>query len=249
MFTAWNGIHRVGLRADEEDENLFVYSLVSPSLYMLFPAIEAVPELVDVTRLGQKAVRRLARDYRESVRRLAVRDGRRAHAADQERAPPESPGRSPSSPSRRRVTCTSSAIRAEAIPSAVSLFYAMWQTHSPSIAANSPETRALADDVSRSTTACSARRAGASLPSAGSACASSRWSRIPWEPWRGSTKRLGWTMTARFRGAARAGSRPTAGSFKSRHNYDLARFGLTVEDLRAALGEHWESGSNSSAAT
>src|SRR6187455_2207154 len=62
LFTAWNGIHRVGLRADEEDENLFVYSLVSPALYMLFPAIQELPELVNISALEGKAMRRLASD-------------------------------------------------------------------------------------------------------------------------------------------------------------------------------------------
>src|SRR4051812_9589016 len=46
MFSAWDGIHKVGLRADEEDETLFVYSLVSPALSLLFPAIRAHPELI-----------------------------------------------------------------------------------------------------------------------------------------------------------------------------------------------------------
>ena len=32
MFTDWDDIHRVGLRAYEEDENLFIYALASPAL-------------------------------------------------------------------------------------------------------------------------------------------------------------------------------------------------------------------------
>ncbi len=51
---------------------------------------------------------------------------------------------------------------------------------------------------------------------------------------------LGLSVTPRFRErlvhAAADGRR-----FKSRHSYDLARFGLTEDDLRNALGPHWDS--------
>src|SRR6187402_735264 len=144
MFTAWNGIHRVGLRADEEDENLFVYSLVSPALYMLFPVIQAIPELVDLSGFSQKSLRRLAHDYRETVRRLLyVTGGQRTPLIKNVLLPSRLPVAKLAFPSARYVHVVRDP--REAIPSAVSLFYAMWQTHSPNIEANSPQTRALAD--------------------------------------------------------------------------------------------------------
>src|SRR6188768_802471 len=144
LFTAWNGIHRVGLRADEEDENLFVYSLVSPALYMLFPAIQAMPELVDLSGFTQQSLRRLAHDYRETVRRLLYVSGAgRTPLIKNVLLPSRLPVAKLAFPSARYVHVVRDP--REAIPSAVSLFYAMWQTHSPNIEANSPQTRALAD--------------------------------------------------------------------------------------------------------
>src|SRR6187551_1646492 len=144
MFTAWNGIHRVGLRADEEDENLFVYSLVSPALYMLFPAIQTMPELVDLSGFTQHSLRRLAHDYRETVRRLLyVTGGQRTPLIKNVLLPSRLPVAKLAFPNARYVHIIRDP--REAIPSAVSLFYAMWQTHSPNIEANSPQTRALAD--------------------------------------------------------------------------------------------------------
>ena len=144
LFTAWNGIHRVGLRADEEDENLFVYSLVSPALYMLFPAILAIPELIDLSGFTPKTLRRLAHDYRETVRRLLyVTGGERTPLIKNVLLPSRLPVAKLAFPNARYVHIIRDP--REAIPSAVSLFYAMWQTHSPAIAADSPPTRALAE--------------------------------------------------------------------------------------------------------
>jgi len=238
LFTAWNGIHRVGLRADEEDENLFVYSLVSPALYMLFPAILAVPELVDLSGFTGKTLRRLAHDYRETVRRLLyVTDGERIPLIKNVLLPSRLPVAKLAFPNARYVHIIRDP--REAIPSAVSLFYAMWQTHSPAIAPNSPPTRALADMFLKHYRL---------LCDEGQKQPPESWITVRFESLVadpvGTVSQiydaLGLTVTPRFRErleqAAADGRR-----FKSRHSYDLARFGLTEDDLRTALGPHWDS--------
>jgi hypothetical protein len=237
MFTAWNGIHQVGLRADEEDENLFVYSLVSPALYMLFPSIQAMPELVDLGSLPQKSLRLLARDYRESVRRLLYVSGaNRTPLIKNVLLPSRLPVAKLAFPNARYVHIVRDP--REAIPSAVSLFYAMWQTHSPSILANSPETRALAEMfLKHYRLLCD--EGAEQLPEN---CVSVRFESLVADPVATVSRiyeTLGLKMTDRFRQrlelAAADGRR-----FKSRHTYDLARFGLSEHDLRRALGPHWE---------
>jgi len=237
MFTAWNGIHRVGLRADEEDENLFVYSLVSPALYMLFPVIQAIPELIDLSGFPQHSLRRLAHDYRETVRRLLyVTGGEKIPLIKNVLLPSRLAVAKLAFPNARYVHIVRDP--REAIPSAVSLFYAMWQTHSPTIAANSPATRALADMfLKHYRLLCDE---GDKQPP--ESWVSVRFEALVADPV-GTVSRiydaLGIPMTARFRErleqAAADGRR-----FKSRHNYDLARFGLSEDDLRSALGPHWE---------
>ncbi len=237
MFTAWKGIHRVGLRADEEDENLFVYSLVSPALYMLFPVIQAIPELVDLSGFSQQSLRRLAQDYRETVRRLLyVTGGQRTPLIKNVLLPSRLAVAKLAFPNARYVHIVRDP--REAIPSAVSLFYAMWQTHSPTIAPNSPATRALADMFLKHYRL---------LCDEGQKQSPESWVSVRFESLvadpvatvSGIYDALGLTVTARFRErleqAAADGRR-----FKSHHTYDLARFGLSEDDLRSALGPHWD---------
>jgi omega-hydroxy-beta-dihydromenaquinone-9 sulfotransferase len=238
MFTAWNGIHRVGLRADEEDENLFVYSLVSPALYMLFPTIRAMPELTDLSGFTRQSLRRIAKDYRETVRRLLyVTLGERTPLIKNVLLPSRLAVAKLAFPEARYVHIVRDP--REAIPSAVSLFYAMWQTHSPAIAPNSPATRALADMFMKHYRL---------LCDEGQQQPPESWVTVRFESLvadpvgtvSGIYDALGLTMTTRFRErlelAAADGRR-----FKSRHSYDLERFGLTEDDLRSALGPHWDS--------
>jgi hypothetical protein len=237
MFTAWDGIHRVGLRADEEDENLFVYSLVSPAIYMLFPAIRAHPELIEISDLGPRPIRKLARDYRETVRRLVfLTGGARAPLIKNVLLPSRLQVARHAFPDARYVHVIRDP--REAIPSAVSLFYTMWQTHSPAIAASSPETRALAEMF---------------LEHYRILCDEGR--RQPPEHWVsvrfealiedpvGTVEHiyeaLGLTVTPPFR-ARLERAVADARRFKSRHDYGLTRFGLTEDDLRRGLGEHWQ---------
>jgi omega-hydroxy-beta-dihydromenaquinone-9 sulfotransferase len=232
MFTAWDGIHRVGLRAAEEDENLFVYSLVSPALYMLFPAIAALPELADVTRLGPEPIGKLACDYRESVRRLVyLSGGKRMPLIKNVFLASRMPLVKHAFPNARYVHIVRDP--REAIPSAVSLFYAMWQTHSPAIAPDSPPTRALADMfVEHSRILCAEGRQNPP----------DRWITVRFEDLihdpAGTVAQIydafGLTMTPLFQ-VRLAQAAAEARRFKSRHAYDLARFGLTDEDLGGGL--------------
>ncbi len=244
MFTSWEGIHRVGLRALEEDENLFVYSLVSPALYMLFPAIRELPELVDISKLEPRVIRRLASDYRESVRRLVYLSGsQRAPLIKNVLLPSRMAVARRAFPDARYVHIVRDP--REAIPSAVSLFYAMWQSHSPSIGPSSPATRALADMFLEHYRILCAE--GRQQPP--ETWATLRFETLVEDPI-GAVQSIydgfGWTISPQFRARL---EQATADSrrFKSKHSYDLARFGLTDDDLRSALGEHWPAVSQRSA--
>jgi hypothetical protein len=237
MFTDWEEIHRVSLRSDEEDESLFVYSLTSPALYLLFPFIRELPEFVEITRLGRRVVRRVARDYRDTLKRWVYLTG-------EERTPLI---KNTLLPSRLAVSdrafpdaCYVHIVRdpREAIPSAVSMFYTMWQSHSPSIAADSPATRALADMfLEHYRLLC---EQGRSRPR-------ERWIQVRYESLitdpvgtvEGIYAVLGAPVSAAFRARLERAA-AEARRFKSRHRYDPSSFGLTDDDLRHALGEFWD---------
>jgi hypothetical protein len=238
MFTDWEGIHRVSLADPEEDENLFVFSLTSPALYLLFPFVRELPEFADITRLGGRVIRRVARDYRETVQRWVYQagDGRTPLIKNVLLAS-RLPVSDRAFPDARYVHVLRDP--REAIPSAMSLFYAMWKTHSPSIPASSPATRALADMFFAHYRL---------LCEEGGRRAPDRWVTVRYEDLIedpvGSVERLyatlGWPVSPAFRGRLEQAA-AEARAFKSLHRYELADFGLTEDDLRAGLGSHWAS--------
>jgi hypothetical protein len=236
IFTEWDAIHRVTLRSAEEDENLFVGSLTSPAIYLLFPFIRELPEFVEITRLGGNAVRRVAEDYRETLRRWVYLEANArtpliknvllpSRLAVSDRAFPEA----------RYVHVVRDP--REAIPSAMSMFHAMWQSHSPDIAANSPETRALADMFLHHYRL---------LCEEGRKRPPDRWAQVRYEELVadpvGAVERIyeafGLPLSAAYR-ARLEHAASEARRFKSQHRYDLADYGLTEADLRAGLADFW----------
>jgi hypothetical protein len=236
MFTDWESIHRVSLRSDEEDESLFVYSLTSPALYLLFPFIREMPEFVEITRLGRRVVRRVARDYRDTLKRWV-------YLAGDERTPLIKNVLLPSRlavsdrafPDARYIHIVRDP--REAIPSAVSMFHTMWQSHS-NIAADSPATRALGDMfLEHYRLLCDQARVRPP----------ERWIQVRYEALIddpiGTVERIYGVLGAELGPAFRARLESAAAEarrFKSRHRYDPSEFGLADSDLQRALGEHWD---------
>jgi hypothetical protein len=237
MFTDWEEIHRVSLRSDEEDESLFVYSLTSPALYLLFPFIRELPEFVEITRLGRRVVRRVARDYRDTLKRWVYLTGdERTPLIKNVLLPSRLAVSDRAFPDARYIHIVRDP--REAIPSAVSMFYTMWQSHSPNIAADSPATRALADMFLEHYRL---------LCEQGRTRSPERWIQVRYEALIadpvGTIEGIYATLGAEVSPAFRARLERAVGEarrFKSRHRYDPSDFGLTDEDLRGALGEFWD---------
>ena len=232
MFTDWDHIHRVGLRAYEEDENLFVYSLATPALYLLIPCLRQLPELANIESFGRRAVERLASDYRESVQRLVyLSGGTRVPLLKTVLFPSRLSVVDAAFPEARYVHVVRDPM--QAIPSAVSMFHTMWQAHSPHIEATSADTRALAKMFVDHYGVLSEQRA--SLPA--ERCTTVHYEALVNDPV-GSVERiyrafglpLSTSFVERLAAAARAATR-----FRSRHQYQLERFGLTPADIESAL--------------
>jgi LPS sulfotransferase NodH len=235
MFTDWDEIHRVGLRAFEEDENLFVYALASPALYLLFPFVRELPELADVRSFGSAAVQRLAREYRESVQRLLyVCPGARTPLLKTVLLPSRLEVAETAFPDARYIHVIRDP--RQAIPSAVSMFHTMWRSHSPAIAQNSDDTRALAHMfVDHYRRLAEQRR---SLPA--ERVVTVRYEALVEDPVASIGRiyrRLGMPVSERFLARVQHAAR-TAADFKSRHRYQLEQFGLSAQDLGLALEEY-----------
>ena len=223
------------MNAYEEDENLFVLSLVSPALYLLFPTLEALPEFIDVDAWPPQTRQRVANTYLASMRRL-VYGGRaqRTPLIKNVLMASRLDITETAFPNARFVHVLRNPL--EAIPSAVSMFYAMWQAHSPEIAPDAPQTRALARMfIEHTRRLCAHRRRTAERS------VQVHYDRLVADPV-GTVAAIydgfSWPMRPDYRRRLELRARE-AREFRSQHRYDLARFGLTEADIRSALADYW----------
>jgi len=235
MFTDWEDIHRVGMRAFEEDENLFLYSLASPALYLLFPFLRDLPELKDIRSFGKAALAKLAHEYRESVRRLLyVSPGGRTPLLKTVLLPSRLTVAETAFPDARYIHVLRDP--RQAIASAVSMFHTMWRSHSPQIAESSEDTRALARMFVDHYHLLGEHRR--SLPP--ERVMTVRYEALieaPVATVERIYRALGMEVSARFLDRVRMTAQKAA-VFKSRHRYQLDQFGLTNQDLGLALDEY-----------
>jgi len=142
-FGAWDDMHRLAFDRPEEDEGLLVYTLMTESLYLLFPYVAELPDTGFPDRLPRRSRRRLMRYFESCLKRHLYATG------------PEKTLLSKSTSFAGRIESmleTFPDARVvhlvrhpdECIPSHVSVFYPAWQAHSPEIAKDSPESRAYA---------------------------------------------------------------------------------------------------------
>ena len=237
MFTNWEGIHDVGLDAEEEDEAIWVYSLVSLATYMLFPNVDGMPDIQDIDALGPDVRGALARSYRGTVRRhlytqASGSDGRTRtmliktvllsnRLAMVQEAFPEA----------RFVRVVRDPRRA--IPSAMSLFYATWQAHSPEIQRTDPETRGLANLFLQSYR----RLCNFADAAPADRCLTVFFEDLVRDPM-GEIERI-YAFLGRELSAAQIArlqqKLQRIDTFKSEHDYNLADFGLTEADILEPL--------------
>ncbi|NET32524.1 MAG: sulfotransferase [Cyanothece sp. SIO1E1] len=68
-FKGWEGIHKTQLNSEEEEEQLFVYTLLSPVIFLLFPFPEALPAASWVDELPAKIRQPLMNYYQDCLQR------------------------------------------------------------------------------------------------------------------------------------------------------------------------------------
>ncbi|MEN0064306.1 MAG: sulfotransferase [Myxococcota bacterium] len=79
IFRGWKGIHHVSLDAPEEDEMLFMYAMRTPAWVLLHPGLAELPSTRDPSQLPANERARLVADVRSAWQRqaYAVGQGRR----------------------------------------------------------------------------------------------------------------------------------------------------------------------------
>jgi hypothetical protein len=241
-FGKWDDRHKIRLDLPEEDEALYIFTLVTETVYLLFPYFRELPPVGFADALPEHEADRAVGFFRESLQRLLFVRGQGRTALT-------------------KSTCSLGRVRAlrrafpdarfihlvrhpaEAIPSHVSVFFPTWQVHSPEIGKISPETRAYA--------ALAASWYRHMLTEA-AAIPQDHYILVPYEELvvdpRSAVERIyrrfGFTLDAAF--ALRLDAAVAqAKRYRSTHRYSLAEYGLDeawleeeVGDVLAAYGYH-----------
>lgn len=234
IFPTWEQLHPVGLAAPEEDEGLFVFPLLTPSVYLLFPFIDELPEIAYPDDMPRDVRDRLAGHYRAAVQRHLYAEGtekiplvKNVLAAGRlgviEQAFPDV----------RFIQLSRHPY--EVLPAIMSMYHKVWARHSPDIAKDSPEMRALA----RLWMGYYRRLIEHRKQVPKERFLSIRYEDLMSEPIAVVERiydRFGFELTPAYRGRLLEATRK-AKSFKSQHSYSLEEYGLSAEIIDRELGD------------
>ncbi len=246
-FHAWSGIHRTRLSEPEEDEQLFVYSLLTPVMTLLFPFFREIHDWEYVDRLDARVRRKLMKHYVGSLQRHLYNEaGERTLLVKNTSITGRLQSTIECIPDMRVVHLVRNPY--ESIASLLSMYTATWSRLAPQVAGDVTATRALAylfcdyyryrlDVLSK-------------LPS--SQVVEVRYedlTRDSEQVVRRVYAEFGLKMTADFSRRLRVAS-DRARSYQSKHDYGLDRFGLTEKEIYRRLEDVFEHyGFESAAAT
>ena len=228
FFDRWEDVHPLGIDQPEEDELTFLYSFLSPTIGLAVPYLAELDRSVWFDALPADTRRRFMDHYERALKRFLFAEGGDKRLLDKNvfLAP-----RVPAVAARFPDAVFIHLVRhpAEAVPSFISMFYEAWKTHSPDIAMDSAEARALCDVALRYYE--DGLRAQAALPP--ERFITVRYEELTADPRatvEGIYERLGMTMSAAFRERLAAATREERG-YESKHTYSLEQFGITRAQL------------------
>jgi hypothetical protein len=235
LFGGWSHIHPMGLGAPEEDEAIFVHTLVSPALYLLMPDFERLSRLSSPEELSPEDRDALMRFYRDCLRRLlSTAPGERTLLVKNVLSAGRVDALLETFPDLRVVSPLRHPY--EAIPSLVSMFDSVWKAVLPKGAAVDHRAFArIAMDYYRRSFELEQR-----LPA--DHFMRLRYDALVREPEasvREIYERFGWHVSSAFAARLRAECE-RARDYKSEHHYRLEDYGLDREMIRSGLAPVFE---------
>jgi len=233
-FGGWDELHKMRLNQPEEDDALFLYAFASEAIYMLFPFIRPLWEAGFPDALPPESRRRLMAYYRSCLQRHLYANGPGLillSKATQSCGTVESLREA--FPDAKFITIVRHPYRS--LPSHVSLFVPVWQTHSPEITKDGPVAREyaqLAIEWYRHLFAFRER-----IEPSRYYCIDYRdLVANPRETLERVYRHFDWTASADFRERLDLATRRQR-EFQSKHHYTLEEFGLSRELIQAELGD------------
>jgi hypothetical protein len=234
FFGGWDNMHKMRFDEPEEDDGYFVYPFVTEAVFLLFPYVDELWEAGFADALPAAERRRLMRYYRSCLQRQLYAHG---------------PGKTVLA----KATQLSGAVHAlleefpdarlvtlvrhpeQAVASHVSVFYRVWQAHSPEIAKDSDVSRAYARLATSWYRHLCELRADID-PGRFSSLAYRDLVSDPRAAIEGIYEHFGWTPSAAFRARLAAAS-AVERRREHGHHYTLEEFGLSKAWIRDQLGD------------
>jgi len=236
-FRSWDGVHEMGIDRAEEDEAFFALSFNSPALSLLLPWVDELPAVRCFDDFEPIQRERFLDWYEGGLRRrLYAAGGDRTFLNKSALFASRIRSMYARFPDARFVYLIRHPY--ESIPSFLNMFHAKWATHSPEIPKDSPESRALARlAVEYLRYALECRQF---IPAEQFLVV--RYDELKRDP-RASIEGiyawLGMKLDDRYRSTLES-ELEVQGDFESRHDYRLADFGLSREEIHSQLEEVFE---------
>ena len=233
FFGGWDDMHKMRFDQPEEDDGFFVYSFVTEAIFLLFPHVDELWEAGFPDALIPDKRRKLMKYYRSCLQRQLYANGRDKtilSKATQSSGAVES--LMEAFPDAKFITIVRHPYKS--VASHVSVFYPVWQAHSPDIAKDGPVSKSYARLAVKWFQHLFEFRS--KVKPAQYYCIDYRdLTKDPRATLEKLYEHFGWKMSDAFR-AKLAGATEKQREFKSSHNYTLEEFGLSKEWIQEQLG-------------
>ncbi len=232
-FGGWDEMHKMRFNEPEEDDGFFVYTFVTEAIFLLFLHVDELREAGFPDALPPEKRRRVMKFYRSCLqRRLFVSGPRKTILTKATQSSGAVESLLEEFPDGKFITIIRHPYKS--VASHVSVFWPVWQAHSPALKKDGPESQAYGrlavqwfqhlfefrDKVKPEQYYCIDFR---------------DLTRNPREAIEKLYAHFGWPVSAAFREKLEAATSRQR-EFKSTHEYSLAEFGLSEAYIQSELG-------------
>lgn len=236
-FGGWDEMHKMRLNQPEEDDGFFVYTFVTEAIYLLFLHVDELWEAGFPDALAPVKRRKVMDFYRSCLqRRLYVSGPEKTILTKATQSSGAVESLLEAFPDAKFITIIRHPYKS--VASHVSVFWPVWQAHSPELAKNGPVSKAYARLAVKWFQHLYAFRNR--LPAGQYHCIDYRdLVKNPKTEIENVYEHFGWKITEEYRARLTAATQRQR-EFKSTHEYSLEEFGLSKEWIQEELGEVFE---------